>query len=104
VGDERKGVGINFGYAQPLSSGGNKFVLDLSAISRNVHDSSDRKLLAIRKIRDLRAARQRWKIRDRFGESLLNQPEADSSDRTSEKGRHCVKQIRVKSISYKGVY
>ena len=26
----------------------------------NVHDLSDRKLLAIRKIRDLRAARQQW--------------------------------------------
>jgi hypothetical protein len=38
--------------------GGRKFVLDLRAISRTVLDLSDRKLLAIRKIRDLRAARQ----------------------------------------------
>src|SRR5215469_17613197 len=36
---------------------GRKFVLDLRAISRTVRDLSDRKLLAIRNIRDLRAAR-----------------------------------------------
>lgn len=42
----------------PLSFGDRKFVLDLRAKSRTVRDLSDRKLLAIRKIRDLRAARQ----------------------------------------------
>src|SRR6516164_7936573 len=40
-----------------LPFGGRKFVLDLRAKSRTVRDLSDRKLLAIRKIRDLRAAR-----------------------------------------------
>ena len=42
-----------------ILSGGRKFVLDLSGIPRTlVHDLSDRKLLAIRKIHDLRVARQ----------------------------------------------
>ena len=41
----------------PLPFGGRQFVLDLSAISRNVRDLSDRRLLAARTFRDLRAAR-----------------------------------------------
>ena len=42
----------------PLPFGGRQFVLDLSAISRIVHDLDDRKLLTVRTTRDLRAARQ----------------------------------------------
>ena len=63
-----------------LPFGGRKFVLDLRAKSRTVRDLSDRKLLAIRKIRDLRAARQipscfniaRFQQRHQFLEFLFN--------------------------------
>jgi hypothetical protein len=53
------------GRLQETMLGGRKFVLDLRAISRTVRDLSDRKLPAIRKIRDLRAARQLEPVSDR---------------------------------------